>query len=41
MVCPSGCVFPTIASALANASDGDKIVIGAGTYDGGFTIDRK
>jgi hypothetical protein len=38
MVCPSGCVFPTIASAVANASDGDTIVVGPGTYAGGFTI---
>jgi len=39
-VCPSGCAYTTIAGALAAASDGDKIVVGAGTYSGGFTINR-
>jgi hypothetical protein len=37
-VCPSGCYYTTIAGALAASSDGDKILIGAGTYGGGFTI---
>ena len=39
-VCPSGCAFGQIAPALAAANNGDTISIGAGTYDGGFTIDK-
>lgn len=39
-VCPSGCQYTTIAGALADAADGDEIQIAAGTYDGGFTIDK-
>ena len=39
-VCPSGCAFNQIAPALAAANNGDTIAIAAGTYDGGFTIDK-
>ncbi len=38
-VCPSGCAFTQIASALAAANNGDTIAVAAGAYDGGFTID--
>ena len=39
-VCPSGCAFSQIAPALAAAKNGDTIAIGAGTYDGGLTVDK-
>jgi predicted outer membrane repeat protein len=39
-VCPSGCSFTTIAGALAAAANGDTIGIAAGTYTGGFTVDK-
>jgi hypothetical protein len=39
-VCPSGCAFSQIAPAMAAANPGDTIKVGAGTYDGGFTIDK-
>jgi hypothetical protein len=39
-VCPSGCAFSQIAPALAAAKNGDTISIGAGTYDGGLTVDK-
>jgi hypothetical protein len=39
-VCPSGCAFTQIAPALAAAKNGDTIAIAAGTYNGGFTIDK-
>jgi len=39
-VCASGCQFTTIAGALAAASDGDKILIGPGSFDGGTLIDK-
>jgi hypothetical protein len=39
-VCTSGCAFSQIAPAIAAASPGDTIQIAAGTYDGGFTIDK-
>jgi hypothetical protein len=39
-VCPSGCSFTTIADALAAARNGDRILIGAGTYVGGFLVDK-
>lgn len=32
--------FPTIAQALANARDGDKIQVKPGTYPGGIVIDK-
>jgi hypothetical protein len=38
-VCPSGCQYAQLAPALAAAHKGDTIRIGAGTYDGGVTID--
>src|SRR5436190_22955670 len=38
-VCPSGCAFSQIAPALAAAKNGDTIVIAAGTYTGGLTVD--
>jgi hypothetical protein len=38
-VCPSGCAFSDLGSALAVAKNGDTIAIGAGTYKGGLTID--
>ena len=37
-VCASGCTYTTIADALAAASSGEVIKVGAGTYDGGFVI---
>jgi hypothetical protein len=39
-VCPSGCAFSQIAPAIAAASPGDTILVAAGTYNGGFTIDK-
>jgi len=39
-VCPSGCTYATIAGAISAAADGDKIVIGPGTYSGGFTVGK-
>jgi hypothetical protein len=39
-VCPSGCAFTQIAPALAAANSGDTIAIAAGSYDGGFTVDK-
>jgi hypothetical protein len=39
-VCPSGCMFSQIAPAIAAASPGDTIQVAAGTYGGGFTIDK-
>jgi hypothetical protein len=38
-VCPSGCPYAEIAPALAAAHNGDTIKIGAGTYDGGLTVE--
>jgi fibronectin-binding autotransporter adhesin len=37
-VCPSGCTYSQIASAVAAAQSGDTITVAAGTYQGGFTI---
>jgi hypothetical protein len=39
-VCPSGCAFSQIAPAIAAASRGDTIQVAAGTYRGGFSIDK-
>src|SRR5690242_8496363 len=39
-VCPSGCPYTQIAPAIAAASPGDTITVAAGTYSGGFTIDK-
>jgi hypothetical protein len=39
-VCRSGCAFKQIAPASAAASPGDTVQVGAGTYAGGFTIDK-
>jgi fibronectin-binding autotransporter adhesin len=39
-VCPSGCTYTTIASALAAAHSGDRITVAPGTYAGGFTISK-
>jgi hypothetical protein len=39
-VCPNGCAFTQIAPAVAAANNGDSIAVGAGTYQGGFTIDK-
>jgi predicted outer membrane repeat protein len=40
VVCPSGCQFTTLAAAIAAASNGDKIRLDAGTFEGGVTIDK-
>jgi hypothetical protein len=37
-VCPSACTFTTIQAALATANSGDVILIGSGTYPGGFVV---
>jgi len=39
-VCPSGCMFTQIAPAIAAASSGDTMKVAAGSYQGGFTIDK-
>jgi hypothetical protein len=37
-VCPSGCPYTELATALAASADGDTITLAAGTYTGGVTI---
>jgi hypothetical protein len=39
-VCPDGCDFTTIATALQAAADGDTISIGEGTYVGGLEVSK-
>jgi hypothetical protein len=39
-VCPHGCAFSQIAPAVQAASSGDRVEAAAGTYQGGFTIDK-
>jgi hypothetical protein len=39
-VCTSGCPYATIAAALADAGDGDKIVVGEGTFPGALSVDK-
>jgi hypothetical protein len=39
-VCPSGCAFSQIAPAIQAASPGDTVKVAAGSYRGGFTIDK-
>jgi hypothetical protein len=39
-VCASGCAYSQPADAIAAAHDGDQVVIGRGSYAGGFTIDK-
>lgn len=38
-VCADGCAFIQLAPALMGASDGDTIMLEAGTYEGGVVID--
>ena len=37
-VCPSGCAFKEVSTAVAAAKNGDTISIAPGTYAGGFTV---
>jgi hypothetical protein len=39
-VCPIDCAFSTIPEALQAADDGDALVIGRGTYAGGFDVSK-
>lgn len=39
-VCPHGCAFTQIAPAVHTAGSGDRVQVAAGTYEGGFTIDK-
>jgi hypothetical protein len=39
-VCANGCAFTQIAPAVAAATNGDTIAVAAGSYSGGFTIDK-
>ena len=39
-VCPNGCAFRQIAPAIAAANPGDTVQVAAGTYAGGFTINK-
>jgi hypothetical protein len=40
-VCGNGCPYSTITAALADASDGDTIVVGDGTFAGALSIDKE
>ena len=40
VVCASGCPFTSIGAALDAASDGDRIIVEPGTYDGGLLITK-
>jgi hypothetical protein len=39
-VCRDGCAFRQVVTAIAAASPGDTVYVEAGTYAGGFTIDK-
>jgi hypothetical protein len=39
-VCPQGCAYTQIAAAVSAAQNGDTVNVGAGSYTGGFTIDK-
>jgi hypothetical protein len=39
-VCGSGCAYATITAALADAHDGDRIVVSDGTFSGALSIDK-
>jgi hypothetical protein len=39
-VCGSGCAYSTITAALADARDGDSIVVSDGTFAGALSIDK-
>lgn len=39
-VCPSGCAYSNIQSAIDNASSGDTIKVGAGTYNGSVLVNK-
>lgn len=39
-VCTSGCPYATISAALADAGNGDRIVVGAGAFAGALTVDK-
>jgi hypothetical protein len=39
-VCPHGCAYSQAAAAVAAAGNGDTVNVAAGTYQGGFTIDK-
>ncbi len=41
VVCEQGCRYTTIASALGAATNGDRIAVRPGSYDGGFVIDKR
>ena len=39
-VCQKGCAYSSVSAAVAAAAPGDQIVVGPGTYGGGFTIGK-